>query len=166
MLPTPEVDDSPHYNAADSSRDADQILQLFSRDDWSDYCLSHLFTYAGFDNSVLGLAYVSSPLSYTLGGICSRQLYRGDNQFSLNIGLSSYKSVSQRQGRLLQREAELVTAHEFGHNWGSEHDPVDSVCSPESGPGGGNYLMYAYSNQGHDRNNNVISRLIFVTVRK
>lgn len=77
-------------------------------------------------------------------------------KLSVNIGLSSYKSAHLKQGRLLQREAELVTAHEFGHNWGSEHDPQDSPCSPESGPGGGNFLMYAYSNQGHDRNNDVI----------
>lgn len=147
-----------HYNLRTSSTDADKILQLFSKDeDWTPYCLAHLFTYQTFQHNVLGLAYVSSPLSYTLGGICSKPQYRKNNQYSLNIGLSSYKSVSIRQGRLLQREAELVTAHEFGHNWGSEHDPDDSTCSPARGPDGGNYLMYMYSNQGHDRNNDNFS---------
>lgn len=90
--------------------------KLFGYDDWSSYCLAHLFTYQSFQNSVLGLAYVSSPLSYTLGGICSRTTtrtrpYGGTGSFSVNTGLSSYKSSSMRQGRLLQREAELVTAH-------------------------------------------------------
>jgi disintegrin and metalloproteinase domain-containing protein 17 len=42
---------------------------------------------------------------------------------------------------------------ELGHNWGSEHDPYGSQCSPSSGADGGNYLMYAYSNQGLERNN-------------
>jgi hypothetical protein len=58
---------------------------------------------------VLGLAYVSSPLPYTLGGICSPTTR--STLTSVNTGLSSYKSVSQQQVRLLQREAELVTAH-------------------------------------------------------
>ena len=44
---------------------------------------------------------------------------------------------------------------EFGHNWGSEHDPLKPECTPESGSGGGYYLMYAYSNQGHENNNYV-----------
>ncbi len=85
---------------------------MFGEDDWSPYCLAHLFTYQTFDHSVLGLAYVSSPLFNTIGGICSRKSYRSKSKSSsLNIGLSSYKSVSRSQGRLLQREAELVTAH-------------------------------------------------------
>ena len=83
--------------------------KLFSRDDYASYCLAHLFTYKSFDDNVLGLAYVSSPLTYELGGICSRPSSR--ERHSFNIGLSSYKSVSLHQGRLLQREAELVTAH-------------------------------------------------------
>ena len=157
VLATPEETKADHYNAKASSDDADIILKLFSEEDWSPYCLAHLFTFQSFQHSVLGLAYVSSPLPYAIGGICSRPQYRSnDKALSVNIGLSSYKSASLRQGRLLQREAELVTAHEFGHNWGSEHDPNDSPCAPDSGSQGGNFLMYAYSNQGHDRNNDVI----------
>jgi disintegrin and metalloproteinase domain-containing protein 17 len=34
--------------------------------------------------------------------------------------------------RVITREADLVTAHEFGHNWGSEHDPDSSECSPSA----------------------------------
>jgi hypothetical protein len=43
---------------------------------------------------------------------------------------------------------------EFGHNWGSEHDPLKPECTPTAS-GGGNFIMYAYSNQGHERNNYV-----------
>lgn len=87
-------------------------MKLFGQEDWTSYCLAHLFTFQSFENSVLGLAYVSSPLQYSLGGICSQPTRSsGRKQFSVNTGLSSFKSVSYKQGRLLQREAELVTAH-------------------------------------------------------
>ncbi len=79
---------------------------------------------------------------------------RRGEKFSSNTGLSSYKSVSESQSRLLQREAELVTSHELGHNWGSEHDPNTDRCTP-SPSSGGNYIMYAYANQGYDKNNYV-----------
>ena len=49
---------------------------------------------------------------------------------------------------------------EFGHNWGSEHDPLTPDCTPGSS-NGGNYLMYPYSNQGNELNNFVISILNF-----
>jgi len=141
-----------HYNNMNTSTSADKVLELFGEESWSKYCLAHLFTYQSFENGVLGLAYVSSPLKYSIGGICSTTLRsRYSRELSVNIGLSSYKSTSQRQGRLLQREAELVTAHEFGHNWGSEHDPLKPECAP--GAKDGNFIMYPYSNQGSERNN-------------
>ena len=52
----------------------------------------------------------------------------------------------------MQTEAELVTTHELGHNWGSEHDPATSSCTPAS-QDGGNFIMFAYSNQGFEANN-------------
>lgn len=45
----------------------------------------------------------------------------------LNSGLSS--SRNHYGQRVITREADLVTAHEFGHNWGSEHDPDITVFS-------------------------------------
>lgn len=47
-----------------------------------------------------------------------------------------------------------MTAHEFGHNWGSEHDPDIPECSPSASQGG-SYLMYTYSVSGYDVNNKV-----------
>uniref|UniRef100_A0A1I8HA77 Disintegrin domain-containing protein n=1 Tax=Macrostomum lignano TaxID=282301 RepID=A0A1I8HA77_9PLAT len=62
--------------------------------------------------NVLGLARVGTPCLYG------------------NIGLTSH---SQSSGLpLLFRQAVLVTAHEFGHNMGSMHDPLgDLKCSPD-----------------------------------
>ena len=104
---------SKHYNSENAFKNADDVLVLFGNEDWTPYCLAHLFTFQNFDGNVLGLAYVSSPHSYGVGGICSPRTNNPETRrpFSVNTGLSSYRSVSERQNRLLQREAELVTAH-------------------------------------------------------
>lgn len=70
----------------------------------------------------------------------------------LNSGLSS--SRNHYGQRVITREADLVTAHEFGHNWGSEHDPDIAECSPSASQGG-SFLMYTYSVSGYDVNNKV-----------
>ena len=43
---------------------------------------------------------------------------------------------------------------EFGHNWGSQHDPDTSECAPSSFDGG-KYMMYTYSVSGYEKNNDV-----------
>ncbi|CAG2123457.1 unnamed protein product, partial [Medioppia subpectinata] len=58
--------------------------------------------------------------------------------------------------RIITREAVLVTAHEFGHNWGSEHDPHTEECSPPA-QRGGSYVMYTYSVSGYEENNRFFS---------
>ena len=60
----------------------------------------------------------------------------------------------------MTREADLVTAHELGHNWGSEHDPDLPECSPPASQGG-SYLMYTYSVSGYDVNNKVLITYFF-----
>ncbi|CAF0705583.1 unnamed protein product [Brachionus calyciflorus] len=148
---------SDNYNSANSSSDSEVILDQFGEEDWSSYCLAHLFTYKVLNNGVLGLAYVGSPHKNNVGGMCSEIGWsRKTSRLSVNTGLSSYKSSSSNQGRLLQKEAELVTAHEFGHNWGSEHDPRKLECTPSSSDGG-YYIMYPYSNSGNEINNNRFS---------
>ena len=47
-----------------------------------------------------------------------------------------------RKERILSTEAELVTVHELGHNWGANHDNVDAAhCEP--GGAEGNYSKYS-----------------------
>ena len=58
-----------------------------------------------------------------------------------------------------------MTAHEFGHNWGSEHDPDSSECSPSASQGG-SYLMYTYSVSGYDINNKKFSPCSLRFIRK
>ena len=50
-----------------------------------------------------------------------------------NFWFSGLSSSRNHYGqRVITREADLVTAHEFGHNWGSEHDPDSNECSPSA----------------------------------
>lgn len=53
------------------------------------------------------------------------------------------------------QEADLVTTHELGHNFGAEHDP-DNVphCAPREDQGG-KYVMYPIAVSGDHVNNKV-----------
>lgn len=135
------------------------LLQAFSRKlEFNKYCLAHLFTYQKFNDGVLGLAYIASSRRNTYGGICS-PLYRKQTSFgvdilSLNTGWSS--SMNTYGARILTQEADLVTAHEIGHNWGSEHDPGEGRCAPSSFDNG-KFIMYPYAVSGYETNNQKFS---------
>lgn len=57
-----------------------------------------------------------------------------------------------------QQEADLVTTHELGHNFGAEHDP-DNIpfCAP-SDDQGGKFVMYPIAVSGDHVNNKVPTR--------
>lgn len=134
-----------------------------------------------FEGGILGLAYVGSPRRNSVGGICTpgdgrlliiicfvhfyiknycfTEYFKNGYTLYLNSGLSS--SRNHYGQRVITREADLVTAHEFGHNWGSEHDPDITECSPTASQGG-SFLMYTYSVSGYDINNKVS----YVTFKK
>jgi len=58
---------------------------MFSRDpSYQHFCLAHLFTHIGFDNGVLGLAYIAGPRPYSVGGICSRCKSLYTSLFTMN----------------------------------------------------------------------------------
>ena len=142
-----------HYNSIDR-RPVNELLELYSLSrENSQFCLAHLFTHQSFDGSVLGLAYVASPRSTAVGGICSPSYEKGSRTLYLNTGLTTTRNSFGH--RIITREAVLVTAHEFGHNWGSEHDPHTDECSPGA-KFGGSYVMHTYSVTGYDENNKVI----------
>ena len=56
-----------------------------------------------------------------------------------------------------EKEADLVTTHELGHNFGAEHDP-DNIpyCAP-SDDHGGKFVMYPIAVSGDHVNNKVPS---------
>lgn len=55
------------------------------------------------------------------------------------------------------QEADLVTTHELGHNFGAEHDPDNiEFCAPRDDQGG-KFVMYPIAVSGDHVNNKVIS---------
>lgn len=56
---------------------------------------------------------------------------------------------------LILKEADLVTTHELGHNFGAEHDPDGlAECAPSEDQGG-KYVMYPIAVSGDHENNKV-----------
>ncbi|KAM4692938.1 disintegrin and metalloproteinase domain-containing protein 17 [Discoglossus pictus] len=163
----PEKDSTKkHYNMAKSfpnenkdAWDVKQLLEQFSYDiseRASLVCLAHLFTYQDFDMGTLGLAYVGSHKPNTHGGICPKA-YESDiakKAIYLNTGLTSTKNYGKT---ILTKEADLVTTHELGHNFGSEHDPDSMEACAPSEDRGGKYVMYPIAVSGDHENNKMFS---------
>ncbi|XP_077477036.1 disintegrin and metalloproteinase domain-containing protein 17a isoform X1 [Stigmatopora argus] len=151
-----------HYNMKNSPEKGKEVwnvkklLEQFSSDiadNASVVCLAHLFTYQDFDEGTLGLAYVAPSKAHALGGLCPKPYYpsRSTKKPSyLNTGLTSTKNYGKT---ILTKEADLVTTHELGHNFGAEHDP-DNIpyCAP-SDDQGGKFVMYPIAVSGDHPNN-------------
>ncbi|XP_068011435.1 disintegrin and metalloproteinase domain-containing protein 17 isoform X1 [Melanerpes formicivorus] len=164
--PNPVKPGEKHYNMArsypDEKKDAwdvKMLLEQFSFDiaeKAAQVCLAHLFTYQDFDMGTLGLAYVGSPRPNSHGGICPKAYYSqiAKKDIYLNSGLTSTKNYGKT---ILTKEADLVTTHELGHNFGAEHDP-DSLpeCAPTEDQGG-KYVMYPIAVSGDHENNKMFS---------
>ncbi|XP_036942760.1 disintegrin and metalloproteinase domain-containing protein 17 [Acanthopagrus latus] len=140
--------------------DVKKLLEQFSIDiakNASNVCLAHLFTYQDFDEGTLGLAYVAPSKPDIPGGLCSKACPSSSNEereIYLNTGLTSTKNYGKT---ILTKEADLVTTHELGHNFGAEHDP-DNIpyCAPREDQGG-KYVMYPIAVSGDHVNNKLFS---------
>uniref|UniRef100_A0A8C2BNG8 ADAM metallopeptidase domain 17a n=1 Tax=Cyprinus carpio TaxID=7962 RepID=A0A8C2BNG8_CYPCA len=66
----------------------------------------------------------------------------------------------------LLEEADLVTTHELGHNFGAEHDPDIIVDCAPSDDQGGKYVMYPIAVSGDHVNNKRFSSCSKVSVSK
>lgn len=68
---------------------------------------------------------------------------------------------------MLFKEADLVTTHELGHNFGAEHDPDGLVeCAPNEDQGG-KFVMYPIAVSGDHENNKVcVFWSFFMLLRK
>ncbi|XP_036405756.1 disintegrin and metalloproteinase domain-containing protein 17 [Megalops cyprinoides] len=149
--------------------DVKKLLEQFSSDmagNASKVCLAHLFTYQDFDEGTLGLAYVAPSRAGALGGLCPKPYYPSSSHSKpsyLNTGLTSTKNYGKT---ILTKEADLVTTHELGHNFGAEHDP-DNIphCAP-SDDHGGKYVMYPIAVSGDHYNNKRFSNCSKTSVGK
>ncbi|XP_029316862.1 disintegrin and metalloproteinase domain-containing protein 17a isoform X3 [Cottoperca gobio] len=164
-----------NYNMQDSPVkgkkvwDVKKLLEQFSldiADNASTVCLAHLFTYQDFDEGTLGLAYVAPSKPQALGGLCPKPYYPSHSVKKpsyLNTGLTSTKNYGKT---ILTKEADLVTTHELGHNFGAEHDP-DNIpyCAP-SDDHGGKFVMYPIAVSGDHVNNKRFSNCSKISVGK
>ncbi|XP_057678842.1 disintegrin and metalloproteinase domain-containing protein 17 [Corythoichthys intestinalis] len=163
--PTPVSPGNVHFNMLGSPVegrdvwDVKRLLEQFSLDvseKAANVCLAHLFTYQDFAEGTLGLAYVAPVKGDIPGGLCSKGGPGVDRRVVyLNTGLTSTKNYGKT---ILTKEADLVTTHELGHNFGAEHDP-DNVpnCAPREDQGG-KYVMYPIAVSGDHLNNKVFSK--------
>uniref|UniRef100_A0A7N6AVX3 ADAM metallopeptidase domain 17a n=1 Tax=Anabas testudineus TaxID=64144 RepID=A0A7N6AVX3_ANATE len=164
-----------HYNMENSPVkgkevwDVKKLLEQFSSDiadNASTVCLAHLFTYQDFDEGTLGLAYVAPSKPNALGGLCPKPYYPSQSirkPSYLNTGLTSTKNYGKT---ILTKEADLVTTHELGHNFGAEHDP-DNIpfCAP-SDDQGGKFVMYPIAVSGDHVNNKRFSSCSKTSIEK
>ena len=72
--------EEPIYNRRPPQGDwnSNTLLRHFSHANWTQFCLSYLFTSERFSDGRLGVAYIASPTLGLTGGICSesRQSFR------------------------------------------------------------------------------------------
>ncbi|XP_029586471.1 disintegrin and metalloproteinase domain-containing protein 17 [Salmo trutta] len=164
-----------HYNMKGSPIqgkevwDVKKLLEQFSTDiadNASTVCLAHLFTYQDFDEGTLGLAYVAPSKAQALGGLCPKPFFPSSsvkNPSFLNTGLTSTKNYGKT---ILTKEADLVTTHELGHNFGAEHDPDNMhYCAP-SDDHGGKFVMYPIAVSGDHYNNKRFSNCSKISIGK
>uniref|UniRef100_A0A7N5ZSW5 ADAM metallopeptidase domain 17b n=1 Tax=Anabas testudineus TaxID=64144 RepID=A0A7N5ZSW5_ANATE len=161
--PTPVAAGKSHFNMRGSPVegrnvwDVKKLLEQFSVDiaeKASNVCLAHLFTYQDFDEGTLGLAYVAPSKLDIPGGLSCPSSTNEQKTIYLNTGLTSTKNYGKT---ILTKEADLVTTHELGHNFGAEHDPDDMPdCAPREDQGG-KYVMYPIAVSGDHGNNKLFS---------
>ncbi|XP_060773825.1 disintegrin and metalloproteinase domain-containing protein 17 [Neoarius graeffei] len=164
-----------HYNMKGSPVknkdvwDVKALLEQFSIDiaeNASKVCLAHLFTYQDFDEGTLGLAYVAPAKEEAPGGVCSKespQTGSDKRTIYLNTGLTSTKNYGKT---ILTKEADLVTTHELGHNFGAVHDRDDVPSCAPSEDHGGKYVMYPIAVSGDHSNNRLFSNCSKMSIVK
>ncbi|XP_061192298.1 disintegrin and metalloproteinase domain-containing protein 10-like [Saccostrea echinata] len=136
------------YHMADPNLSVYDYLYAFSEYDLDPYCLGVAFTYREFDNGVVGLAWTASSSIYgAVGGLCQgRTMYNG-KMYSFNSALVTMLNYGKR---LTSYKSSLVLTHEFGHNFGSPHDPdSDPSCTSTTY---GNFIMYPFASTGSKPN--------------
>ena len=94
-------------------------------------------------------------MSYIL---CNNYLFSVIAGFSTSSGSriiynTGYTTFVNRGHPLIMEERILVTGHELGHNWGSNHDPAtDPECSDM-------YIMNEYAQDGSQPTHTVKNKL-------
>ena len=106
--------DSYKYYAENHTPGVSDLLTNFAYGNWGDYCLAHLFTNHDFDSGVLGLAFIASSSTSSVGGVCTKSYTDGTGQKKYtNVGLSTTVNYGRT---LLTSEVVFVTGKLLFHN--------------------------------------------------
>ncbi len=139
--------------------DPKSLVAAFAAADYSDYCVSYLFSGQHFADT-LGLSYI--------GGVCkdfTPLWVMGPYHQVLLVGeVSPNCGMVTVDGRLASDEAEYTLAHELGHSLGAPHDDdpscFDAYGEGETGEeedGGGGFLMAPRAPDHYSRQREVFS---------
>ncbi|CAD5110616.1 DgyrCDS2 [Dimorphilus gyrociliatus] len=129
----------------------ERFLEMFSEENFDDYCLAYMFTRRDFEKGTLGLAWTGDWEN--AGGICEKyDVFHGSRK-SLNTGVITTFNYGKDVPSIVSH---MTFAHEIGHSMGSNHDPETSVCSP--GGVEGTYLMYSIAVWANKPNNKKFSK--------
>ncbi|KDR16966.1 Disintegrin and metalloproteinase domain-containing protein 10 [Zootermopsis nevadensis] len=126
----------------------EKFLELFSEEDYDQFCLAYMFTYRDFEMGTLGLAWTGDLKN--AGGVCEKNGHYRGSMKSLNTGIVTLLNYGKHVPPAVSH---VTLAHEIGHNFGSPHDP--DLCTP--GGDDGNFIMFARATSGDKRNNNKFS---------
>lgn len=110
-------ENAPDYRFGAPNIEVNTFLDLWSREDHSQFCLALLLTNRDFSGGVLGLAWVAQPPGGNSGGICEQEpVLLPNGRRYLNTAIVTFNNFNRQQ----PRPVSIVTiAHEFGHNFGS-----------------------------------------------
>lgn len=150
-----------------------KVEETLENGDKQKMCLAHLFTHTDFPDGILGLAHIGRQKNEAQKndamGICANT-ETDSSGAHLNTALTSTLNWA---AKILTDEAELVTTHELGHNWGAYHDDAankdyanikddgkamnsdDNECMPTRGDG--YYVMFRNAVTGEQMNNDKFS---------
>lgn len=126
----------------------EKFLELFSEEDYDQFCLAYMFTYRDFEMGTLGLAWTGDLKN--AGGVCEKNGHYRGSMKSLNTGIVTLLNYGKHVPPAVSH---VTLAHEIGHNFGSPHDP--ELCTP--GGEDGNFIMFARATSGDKKNNNKFS---------
>lgn len=148
------------YRYGAPSIEVNDFLDLWSQENQSDYCLALLLTHRDFRDGVLGLAWVAESSGGNRGGICERGVQLAAGVRFLNTAIVTFLNYGRTQP---QSVSTVTIAHEFGHNFGSNHDPA-GTCSP--GGSQGNFIMFPQATDGALTNNKLFSSCSINEIRR
>ena len=129
------------------------FLNKASLDNYGDYCLGFVLTARDFNDGTLGLAWLAKTFEKP-GGICDKPITLDGVRKSFNTGIVTVVNYKSRVPEIV---SQLTFAHEVGHSFGADHDPMDKECVPGNEKGG-NFIMHRRANTGKFRNNKIFSK--------